>query len=117
MLATKEQLTPSLKPAIRAGTQRRHPTRCTPSTSGKRDAGGYCLHTDGKGCLRLEIRAFGGIFQFTYVCDMLREQWKKIGARPDLADALWRGDAMTLQVSLPLERPHRLRGMFSSHRS
>jgi len=37
------------------------------------------LHTDGKGCLRLEIQAFGGIFQFTYVCDMLREQWKKIG--------------------------------------
>ena len=115
MLATKEQLTPSLKPAIRASTQRRHPTSCTPSTSGKRDAGGYCLHTDGKGCLRVDIQAFGGIFQFTYVCDMLREQWKKIGIQADLADALWRGEAMTLQVSLPLERPHRLRGMFSSH--
>jgi hypothetical protein len=117
MLATKEQLTPSLKPAIRAGTQRRHPTSCTPSTYRKRDAGGYCLHTDGKGCLRVDIQTFVGIFQFTQVCDMIREQWKKIGTRPDLTDALWRGEAMTLQVSLPLERPHRLRGMFSSHRS
>jgi hypothetical protein len=43
---------------------------------------------------------------------MLREQWKKIGIQADLADALWRGEAVTLQVSLPLEHPHRLRGMF-----
>ena len=75
------------------------------------------MHTDGKGCLRVDIQAFGGIFQFTYVCDMLREQWKKIGLQADLSNTLWRGEAMTLQVSLSLERPHRLRGMFSSHRS
>jgi hypothetical protein len=48
---------------------------------------------------------------------MLRERWKKIGARPDLADALWRGEAMTLQVSLPLEHSYRLRGVCSSYRS
>jgi hypothetical protein len=48
---------------------------------------------------------------------MIREQWKKIGIRADLADALWRGKAMTLRVSFPLEHPHRLREMFSSHRS
>jgi hypothetical protein len=117
MLATKEQLTQSLKPAIRAGTRRRHPTSCTPSRFRKRDAGGYRLRTDGKGRPRIEIQVFGGIFQFTWVCDMIREQWKKIGIRADLADALWRGKAMTLRVSFPLEHPHRLREMFSSHRS
>jgi len=43
---------------------------------------------------------------------MLREQWKKSVIQADLADALWRGEAVTLQVSLPLEHPHRLRGIF-----
>jgi hypothetical protein len=75
------------------------------------------LRTDGKGRPRIEIQALVGIFQFTQVCDMIREQWKKIGIQADLADALWRGEAVTFQVSLPLEHPHRLRGMFSSYRS
>jgi hypothetical protein len=74
------------------------------------------LRTDGKGRPCIGIQTFGGIFQFTQVCDMIREQWKKIGIQADPSDALWRGEAMTLQVSLPLEHPHRLRGMFSSHR-
>jgi hypothetical protein len=64
-----------------------------------------------------KFKSLGGIFQFTWVCDMIREQWKKIGIQADLADALWRGKAMTLRVSFPLEHPHRLREMFSSHRS
>jgi hypothetical protein len=74
MLATKEQLTQSPKPAIRADTRRRHSTRCTASASGNRDVGGYRLRTDGKGRSRIESQAYGGIFQFTDVCDMLREQ-------------------------------------------
>lgn len=78
---------------------------------------GLPLGTDGKGRLRIEIQTSGAIFHFTQVCDMIRERWKKIGIRADLADALWRGGAMTLQVSLPLEHPYRLGGMFSSHRS
>jgi hypothetical protein len=74
MVASKEQLTPSLKPAIRAGTLRRHPTNCTPSTCRKKDDAGYRLCIDGKDRLRIEIQTFRGIFQFTQVCDMLREQ-------------------------------------------
>jgi hypothetical protein len=45
------------------------------------------LRTDGKGCLRVDIQTFVGIFRFTQVCDRLREQWKKIGIRADPADA------------------------------
>jgi hypothetical protein len=45
------------------------------------------LRTDGKGRPRIEIQTFVGIFQFTQVCDMIREQWKKIGIQADLADA------------------------------
>jgi hypothetical protein len=48
---------------------------------------------------------------------MLREQWKKSGIQADLADALWQGEAVTLQVSLLLECPYRLRGVCSSQRS
>jgi hypothetical protein len=65
MLATKEQLTPSLKAAIKAGTRRRPPTSCTPSISRKRDVVGYRLRADGKGHLRIEILAFRGVFRFT----------------------------------------------------
>jgi hypothetical protein len=45
------------------------------------------LRTDSKGRPRIEIHAFGGIFQFTQACDMLRKQWKKIGIQADVADA------------------------------
>jgi hypothetical protein len=54
------------------------------------------LRTDGKGRSRIESRAFGGIFRFTEACDMLWEQWKKIGFQADLADASWQSDAVTL---------------------
>jgi hypothetical protein len=87
MLATKEQLTQSLKPAIKAGTRRRHSTRCTPSTSRNRDAEGYRWRTDAKGRPRIEIQAFRGIFQFTEVCGTLREQWKNIGIQAHLSKA------------------------------
>ena len=46
----------------------------------KKDAEGYRLRTDGKGRLRLEIMTLGGQFlPFTQICEMIREQWKKIG--------------------------------------
>ena len=103
MLATKEQLTSSLRPTKRADARRRHPTSFAPRTFHKKDAEGYRLRTSGQGRRRIEIQAFGGIFQFPQVLDMLREQWKKISIQADLGDALWRGEAMTLQVSFPLE--------------
>src|SRR5262245_63951208 len=46
----------------------------------KKDAEGYRLRTDGKGRLRIEVMTLGGQFlQFTQICEMIREQWKKIG--------------------------------------
>jgi peptide/nickel transport system substrate-binding protein len=52
----------------------------------KKDAEGYRLRTDGKGRLRLEIQTFVGFFQFTQVCEMIREQWKKLGIQADLKE-------------------------------
>jgi len=52
----------------------------------KKDAEGYRLRTDGKGRLRLEIMTFVGFFQSTQVCEMIREQWKKIGIQADLQE-------------------------------
>jgi peptide/nickel transport system substrate-binding protein len=52
----------------------------------KKDAEGYRLRTDGKGRLRIEIQTFVGFFQFTQVCEMIREQWKKIGIQADLKE-------------------------------
>ena len=49
----------------------------------KKDAEGYRLRSDGKGRLRLEIMTFVGFFQSTQVCEMIREQWKKIGIQAD----------------------------------
>jgi peptide/nickel transport system substrate-binding protein len=50
----------------------------------KRDAEGYRLRTDGKGRLRIEVMTFVGFFQSTQVCEMIREQWRKIGIQADL---------------------------------
>ena len=52
----------------------------------KKDAEGYRLRTDGKGRLRIEIQTFVGFFQFTQVCEMIREQWKKIGIQADVKE-------------------------------
>jgi ABC-type transport system substrate-binding protein len=52
----------------------------------KKDAEGYRLRTDGKGRLRIEVQTFVGFFQFTQICEMLREQWKKIGIQADVKE-------------------------------
>jgi hypothetical protein len=75
------------------------------------------LRIDGKGCLRIETQTFVGIFQFIQVCDRISEEWKKIGITADLSDASRLPEAQTLEVSLPLERPHRLHWMASPQRS
>jgi peptide/nickel transport system substrate-binding protein len=52
----------------------------------KKDAEGYRLRTDGKGRLRIEIQTFVGFFQATQLCEMIREQWKKIGIQADVKE-------------------------------
>jgi peptide/nickel transport system substrate-binding protein len=52
----------------------------------KKDAEGYRLRSDGKGRLRIEIQTFVGFFQFTQVCEMIREQWKKLGIQADIKE-------------------------------
>jgi ABC-type transport system substrate-binding protein len=52
----------------------------------KKDAEGYRVRTDGKGRLRLEVQTFVGFFQSTQVCEMIREQWKKIGIQADVKE-------------------------------
>jgi peptide/nickel transport system substrate-binding protein len=52
----------------------------------KKDTEGYRLRTDGKGRLRIEVQTFVGFFQSTQVCEMIREQWKKIGIQADVKE-------------------------------
>jgi peptide/nickel transport system substrate-binding protein len=52
----------------------------------KKDTEGYRLRSDGKGRLRLEVQTFVGFFQSTQVCEMIREQWKKIGIQADVKE-------------------------------
>ena len=52
----------------------------------KKDAEGYRLRTDGKGRLRIEVQTFVGFFQSTQVCEMIREQWKKLGIQADVKE-------------------------------
>jgi peptide/nickel transport system substrate-binding protein len=52
----------------------------------KKDAEGYRLRTDGKGRLRVEIQTFVGFFQATQICEMIREQWRKIGIQADVKE-------------------------------
>src|SRR5439155_19698278 len=52
----------------------------------KKDAEGYRLRTDGKGRLRLEIQTFVGFLQSTQMCEMIAEQWKKIGIYADVKE-------------------------------
>jgi hypothetical protein len=75
------------------------------------------LRNDGKGCLRIETQTFVGIFQFIQVCDRISELWKKTGITADLSSPSRRAEALTIEVTLPLERPHRLQWMASPQRS
>jgi peptide/nickel transport system substrate-binding protein len=52
----------------------------------KKDAESYRLRTDGKGPLRVEIQTFVGFFQATQICEMIREQWRKIGIQVDVKE-------------------------------
>jgi peptide/nickel transport system substrate-binding protein len=52
----------------------------------KKDAEGYRLRTDGKGRLRVEIQTFVGFFQATQICEIIREQWRKIGIQADVKE-------------------------------
>jgi peptide/nickel transport system substrate-binding protein len=52
----------------------------------KKDAEGYRLRTDGQGRLRLAIDTYLGFVPFTGVCEMVREQWKKIGIQADVKE-------------------------------
>ncbi|HWU40281.1 MAG TPA: ABC transporter substrate-binding protein, partial [Candidatus Acidoferrum sp.] len=53
----------------------------------KRDAEGYRLRTDGKGRIRLELMTAGGSFiPHTQICEMIKEQWKKIGIAADVKE-------------------------------
>ncbi len=53
----------------------------------KKDAEGYRLRTDGKGRIRLELMTAGGSFiPHTQICEMIREQWKKIGIAADVKE-------------------------------
>ena len=73
----------------RAGppTSRSRPTPCWSGIGlDKKDAEGYRLRTDGKGRLRIEVQTLSGFFQSTQVCEMIREQWKKIGIQADVKE-------------------------------
>jgi peptide/nickel transport system substrate-binding protein len=53
----------------------------------KKDNEGYRLRTDGKGAIRLELLTVAGSFiPQTQICEMLREQWKKIGIVADVKE-------------------------------
>jgi peptide/nickel transport system substrate-binding protein len=53
----------------------------------KRDAEGYRLRTDGKGRIRLELMTAAGSFiPHTQICEMIREQWRKIGITADVKE-------------------------------
>jgi peptide/nickel transport system substrate-binding protein len=52
----------------------------------KKDAEGYRLRSDGKGRLRLEIQTYVGFLQSTQMCEMIREQWKKVGIQVDVQE-------------------------------
>jgi len=44
------------------------------------------LRTDGQGRLRLQIDTYLGFVPFTAVCEMIREQWKRIGIQADVKE-------------------------------
>ncbi len=53
----------------------------------KKDGEGYRLRTDGKGRLRLELlTAAGSFIPHTLICEMIKEQWKKVGVQADVKE-------------------------------
>ena len=51
----------------------------------KKDAEGYRLRTDNGQRLRLAVDTYVGFMPFTGICEMIREQWKKIGIQADVS--------------------------------
>ena len=60
----------------------------------KRDPEGYRLRADGKGRLRLEVLAVGGLQTYPQQTEMANEHWKKIGIWVDVKE-MERGAACT----------------------
>ncbi len=53
----------------------------------QKDGEGFRQRTDGKGRLRIEVQTIGGAFiQFTQVCEVIGQQWKKIGIQADVKE-------------------------------
>ena len=53
----------------------------------KKDNEGYRLRTDGKGRIRLELlTAAGSFIPHTQICEMIKQQWKKIGIDADVKE-------------------------------
>ena len=53
----------------------------------KKDGEGYRLRTDGKGRIRLELlTAAGSFIPHTQICEMIKQQWKKIGIDADVKE-------------------------------
>jgi peptide/nickel transport system substrate-binding protein len=53
----------------------------------KKDTEGYRLRTDGKGRIRLELlTAAGSFIPHTQICEMIKQQWKKIGIDADVKE-------------------------------
>jgi peptide/nickel transport system substrate-binding protein len=65
----------------------------------KKDAEGFRQRIDGKGRLRLEIVTVGGQFvQYTQICEMIKQQWRKIGIDADIKE-LERNLAFTRNIN------------------
>ena len=53
----------------------------------KKDGEGYRLRTDGKGRIRLEfLTAAGSFIPHTQICEMIKQQWRKIGVDADVKE-------------------------------
>lgn len=53
----------------------------------QKDSEGFRQRTDGKGRLRIEVQTIGGAFiQFTQICEVIGQQWKKIGIQADVKE-------------------------------
>jgi len=53
----------------------------------KKDGEGYRLRMDGKGRIRLELlTAAGSFIPHTQICEMIKQQWKKIGVDADVKE-------------------------------
>ena len=69
----------------------------------QKDPEGYRLRTDGQGPIRLEVVTYLGFLQFTQIAEMIREHWRRIGIRAEVAElerslSIRRKDANEAQI-------------------